>query len=227
RAQEYSKTQQLASVSKFKLSSARIASNGQTVLLREIRLMRKYFDDLDEDGDGTVDMDEIKEHMTKMLGGKSGNSSSCNMTFINSLKDYCQAGNELTFQAMLKINYPLATWKEVNTMAELIVPAKAREKAKGPSYSEEDVLDVDKMWCMWDKDGSGELDRDEFRAVLMDLGVPTEELGDIYSQVDTDDNGFISADEFKVTVLWRLLLCSNLGRFLCRFVQEENVPRLS
>eukprot|EP00854_Cymbomonas_tetramitiformis_P007012 gene7012-8362_t len=67
-------------------------------------------------------------------------------------------------------------------------------------YDKEEELDVEKMWVIWDKDASGELDAREFKDVLMDLGVGEdnpEEVAEVYRQVDTDGSGFISIDEFK------------------------------
>lgn len=90
-----------------------------------------------------------------------------------------------------------------------------------PNFS--DLQDLEAMWALWDEDGSGELDKDEFSMALKMLQVSEgrtasgtadllfsgshtfqcvsqvddiEDIDRIYRDIDDDGNGTISMDEF-------------------------------
>jgi hypothetical protein len=67
----------------------------------------------------------------------------------------------------------------------------------GPTLKER--KDLDGMWGLFDLDGSGELDRYEFKLAMAMLNIHTN-LGflEVYNALDTDGNGTISKDEFAV-----------------------------
>ncbi|KAK3271042.1 hypothetical protein CYMTET_20584 [Cymbomonas tetramitiformis] len=100
----------------------RLAKTGERVAVKEIRNLRRYFDELDKDNSGTVDMEEIKHHMHHCLDPEGAVKI---FGFLNKLlSTYCQDGNELSFKAMLKLVYPAATLKETEEMVNSVSPEK-------------------------------------------------------------------------------------------------------
>ena len=56
---------------------------------------------------------------------------------------------------------------------------------------------VNSMWPIWDADGSGELDKEELRVALESMGVDNvDDFDELYAQIDEDDSGFVSKEEF-------------------------------
>ena len=55
---------------------------------------------------------------------------------------------------------------------------------------------------LFDSDGSGELDPDEFKSALKELGfdLPDHQFREVMKRLDTDGNGLIDQDEFAFTV---------------------------
>lgn len=66
-------------------------------------------------------------------------------------------------------------------------------------YLQNSNLDVVGIFERMDTDGSGELDQQEFRAALlqMGLGLSDDEMGLVMREIDTDGGGTISIDEFS------------------------------
>ena len=65
---------------------------------------------------------------------------------------------------------------------------------------------------MFDKDGSGNIDRDELRAVMIECGVVPgneEELAQLVDAADTDGDGQISFSEFTAIVRDSLTSAAN------------------
>ncbi|KAK3271026.1 hypothetical protein CYMTET_20608 [Cymbomonas tetramitiformis] len=184
--------------------SFKLTKSGETVPHKDVRHLRDYFDDLDTDQSGTVDLDEMTAHMMKtMVHDATPSVDQRDVYFPPSIlgvfKQHIEEREELHFEDMIKIVYPKATNKEASLMAKAMEPVKVATPPK-LGYDKEEELDVEKMWVIWDKDASGELDAREFKDVLMDLGVGEdnpEEVAEVYRQVDTDGSGFISIDEFK------------------------------
>ena len=62
-----------------------------------------------------------------------------------------------------------------------------------------------RVFAMFDKDGSGSIDRDELKDVFAELGnhFPDTELTRMMSLVDTDNSGELEYEEFIRIVLGR------------------------
>ncbi|KAL6759441.1 hypothetical protein V8C86DRAFT_2575256 [Haematococcus lacustris] len=63
---------------------------------------------------------------------------------------------------------------------------------------EKTLQDIRDVFKVYDTDGSGELDRDEFVEVLGVAGFTSEEANSIFGKVDTDGGGSVSLVEFEV-----------------------------
>ena len=55
------------------------------------------------------------------------------------------------------------------------------------------------LFHKWDEDGSGELDFNEFKRAIDELGwiVPHHELENVFNEIDEDDSGTVSFAELK------------------------------
>lgn len=184
------------SVAKIKLSSTQVIS------LKDLLYLKAYFDDLDVNGDGTVDMAEITNHMRSVYAPDQSTHRTTPIklpaNFLSSLKKKIEDKEEegegrITFADMLRLVYTRATKNELALMAQAVRP---KEKAEGTPGETTDTADIDAMWALWDTDQSGELDEMEFREVLKGLGVDPSEISDLYKQVDADQSGCISKQEF-------------------------------
>lgn len=114
---------------------------------------------------------------------------------LKSLRD----GASLLWRDMLLLAYPHATKEGLKGMITALedfmrLPNPPKRK-KGPSLRERE--DLDGMWDLFDLDGSGELDRYEFKIAMGLLNIHTNEgFLEVYNALDTDNNGTISKDEF-------------------------------
>eukprot|EP00854_Cymbomonas_tetramitiformis_P021216 gene21216-25488_t len=174
----------------------------QVISLKDLLYLKAYFDDLDVNGDGTVDMTEITNHMRSAYAPAQSNHRTTPIklpaNFLGSLKKKIEDKEEegegkLHFADMLRLVYTRATKNELALMAEAVRP---KEKDEGTVGETTDTADIDAMWALWDSDQSGELDEMEFREVLKGLGVDPSEISDLYKQVDADQSGCISKQEF-------------------------------
>lgn len=108
-------------------------------------------------------------------------------------------GAALPWRGMLLLAYPHATKDGLKGMVTALedfmrLPNPPKRKT-GPSLKERQ--DLDGMWSMFDLDGSGELDRYEFKIAMGLLNIHTNEgYLEVYNAIDTDNNGTISKDEF-------------------------------
>lgn len=184
--------------------SFKIAKTGQFVSLKEISNLARYFHDLDTDGSGTVDIEEVTAHMEEKLNQGNSNTKGGEgwlkfpSSLLCSLKRHLENVEQIEFQDMLRIVYPKATKAEAENMAEYVKEPKV--ETPPPEIDSDDELDVDMMWEIWDKNGDGELDSFEFKEVLISLGIDADnpdEINYYYRQVDTDGSGLVSKEEFK------------------------------
>ncbi|KAK3240050.1 hypothetical protein CYMTET_50074 [Cymbomonas tetramitiformis] len=210
-SQLYSQKLQKLIVEKQKTTVVRLRVGGEVVKKSQIENLRKFFDELDLDSSGTVSIHEIKGHLQCHHGlGEARGRAAMGLPLIKNLEQKCKNGVELCFEDMLKIVYTTANRKEIQAMIDMITPERPVTPEDEPEHTLEDEADVDLMWNLWDANGDGELDREEFKEVLRQLGVPQEELKQLYDQVDTDGNGYISLSEFKT---WWFALNDNEVHF--------------
>jgi Ca2+-binding EF-hand superfamily protein len=86
-------------------------------------------------------------------------------------------------------------------MLWLLQAEKVRQQTLSEQLYAENLAFVNNMWPIWDEDGSGELDKEELRAVLESMGVDdVDDFDWLYSQIDEDDSGMVSKEEF--TTWW-------------------------
>jgi hypothetical protein len=121
---------------------------------------------------------------------------------LTSLRD----GVAMLWKGMLLLAYPHATKEGLKGMITALeefmrLPTPPKRK-KGPTLKERQ--DLDGMWGLFDLDGSGELDRYEFKIAMGLLNIHTNEgFLEVYNALDTDGNGTISKDEFAAWCVQR------------------------
>jgi len=75
------------------------------------------------------------------------------------------------------------------------------ESLKASVY-DKSLLDLRQAFALFDKDGNGEISKDELGNCLQSIGIyPTPaELDILYQRMDKDGNGYITFDEFLVAM---------------------------
>jgi len=193
------------------------AGGGVVVAVRDLNNLKKYFDELDADGSGTIEAHEIEEKVEEAANlrklrsegkmsdeewerlqlkyqkiglGMGSNESTISCTQL--LKFMDESGS-LTWKGMLKMMYPKASKEGIQRMADVHEASEGMETS-APDMA--DLKDLNDLWDIWDEDGNGELDKDEFKMALKMLHVPVEDVDTIYYSIDDDGNGTISKSEF-------------------------------
>lgn len=109
------------------------------------------------------------------------------------------------FDGCRESNYGASFYSNVNRIQEVndakdAAPVDASEAAVNRMfrYLQSSNQDIVANFAKFDDDGSGELDVDEFRAALLEmgLGMDDEQMGLVMREIDTDGGGTISIDEF-------------------------------
>ena len=80
------------------------------------------------------------------------------------------------------------------------------KKKKQDGISEVQLKEIDGAFKLFDKDGSGNIDFYELRDAMRALGLnmTKEEVKAMMLKIDTDNNGFIDQDEFRVLMTEKL-----------------------
>jgi Ca2+-binding EF-hand superfamily protein len=90
---------------------------------------------------------------------------------------------------------------KMKALAEKKAAAAAAAAELEPDSELEVVARCEELFEQYDKDGSGDISADEFASLCFDMGFVFEDEADkklILSMLDTDNDGSISLDEFKV-----------------------------
>ncbi len=81
-----------------------------------------------------------------------------------------------------------------------------KRKKNSDKLSEVQMKEIDGAFKLFDKDGSGNIDFYELRDAMRALGLQMskEEVKEMMLKIDTDNNGFIDQDEFRVLMTEKL-----------------------
>lgn len=132
----------------------------------ELRL-KKMFENIDEDGDGTLDRDELLKGMTELYNEEVA---------IKEVKRIFDAADIDNSGRLDFTEFKCAFVKK-----ELLI--------------QEDKLM--EMFKRYDKDDSGSISLDEFKATFENLAVDQERWEEMVKEIDKDGSGDINFDEFK------------------------------
>ncbi|KAK3279123.1 hypothetical protein CYMTET_12980 [Cymbomonas tetramitiformis] len=112
---------------------------------------------------------------------------------------------EFTFHHFLQLAFPTAPAPAISKMFEAVRDTsavneedtvKAARREEMQLRAAEQIDWVKTMWPVWDSDGSGELDENEFKAIVQSIGASLKDAEHFFAQIDTDTSGTISMDEF-------------------------------
>jgi len=186
---------------------------GILIPVREVNYLRSYFEELDLNGDGTIDPEEIKQKAREAYRLKKLRANGeiddedwvsiknsleavglLNPVLMNIAEMAPRVGQEsLTWKALLMLAYPKAS---EDGFEGLLAIHEKTKKLDTLTANANELADLMSLWNMWDVDGSGELDPEEFRRALAMLNISSSEAESLYASIDDDANGFISLDEF-------------------------------
>jgi Ca2+-binding EF-hand superfamily protein len=177
---------------------------------REVINLKSTFDKLDLDKDGKVTLGDVQQSVAS--GGRARFEADLDTFDVKQLPKSIGHGNpqELNFMDFLKITLSSKTGGQVWTSADnkvllemaqsVVVEQKVDIKLQNTLSEQryaENMAFVNSMWPIWDADGSGELDKEELRVALESMGVDNvDDFDELYAQIDEDDSGFVSKEEF-------------------------------
>ncbi|KAK3243472.1 hypothetical protein CYMTET_42489 [Cymbomonas tetramitiformis] len=187
--------------------------------LKELFSLAAIFRQLDADNSGTVNVREMQEYAQKHCGSQESAVSRASLaftifgkqlspnklpSFLKNLDRVLAKSKAFNLEEFIQLAHPTADQNVLKQMLELIHAHESKDKGSKPvEISEEKQAEidqqtawVDEMWDYWDADGNGELDPQELSSVLQDIGASEKEAVEYFYEIDVDDSGLISKDEF-------------------------------
>ncbi|KAK3252762.1 hypothetical protein CYMTET_37959 [Cymbomonas tetramitiformis] len=103
-----------------------VKTKKQTIPLKDLRHLKQFFDQLDRNGDETVSLEEVEEHIREQytVGCSKGDQAK---TIVTSLQEHLRGGvgRPLTFKGLLKLSYPTVDNEDIDKCVLAIVPPQA------------------------------------------------------------------------------------------------------
>jgi len=81
-------------------------------------------------------------------------------------------------------------------MRQLAFPEKPKPVAKQRELSSQQLMEINHIFFLYDKDGSGAIDVDELVEAMMSTGYDEEEIIALLQEHDANNDGKIDKDEF-------------------------------
>ncbi|KAJ9529782.1 hypothetical protein QJQ45_014552 [Haematococcus lacustris] len=138
--------------------------------------------------------------MAAALERKIGEGQSMHVTYLDVFRVRAadlNHDNELSFEELLAVMYPLANNKELGVMLKWATRGKAVSAADTAFYpTAEELEELKAMFCLYDKDRNATLDLKELRAAASSCGFNAEEVENLFDAADIDKDKKISFDEF-------------------------------
>ncbi|GMH40275.1 hypothetical protein BSKO_08179 [Bryopsis sp. KO-2023] len=153
-----------------------------------LRNVHVVFGEIDVDGTGRVSLRELKTY----LKHKAPSLLPMATGIFNQL-DPAGRG-KVSFKQMMKMLFPTAPEADLKTMVELARPQDQQRKNK--SMDQELLVDVSEIFRIYDDNGDGTLDLEEFVSAMGVCGFEDEDNETVFASIDTDGSGTVSLDEF-------------------------------
>ena len=103
-----------------------------------------------------------------------------------------------------KFNFPEKRWSKISNDAKDLLSKMLVPEAQRLSASQEEILDLNKLFKAFDEDNDGQIDYKEFEQGIMRLnskGIKKEEIQSMFDEIDSDNNKKIDYTEFIAATL--------------------------
>jgi Ca2+-binding EF-hand superfamily protein len=201
------------------LRSKANASNGGSskYAKADVLLLKKVFDDYDKDGEGSIDIDELKQSLRQQkldqqrrarLGSQHDRKQTTGVHLVDLVESLFHEMDRdhsgyVSFSEMLQTMYPLATDEELKRMLSWAPPkvevakAKAVEKKRITPEKEREAREI---FDSYDQKGDGMLDYEELREAMASF-LSRAEIDKLIGEADANGDKMISFDEFVATMM--------------------------
>ena len=192
------------------LSDMTVSTQRGQVRRKSLERVRSGFEKMDLDGDGKVFKEDYEfwlENRERASGcgsvevrplqaGRTHDLHKLLGTLEQSgLRSLFSKKDHFTLKELLRLYYPNNSPADYDALVAASVPLEAPPP---PEVSQEEL---EAMFKVWDEDGSGEIDIDEFKGVMARLGLVNEtEMERFFYEIDTDVSGAVTCDE--LTAWW-------------------------
>ena len=192
------------------LSDMTVSTQRGQVRRKSLERVRSGFEKMDLDGDGKVFKEDYEfwlENRERASGcgsvevrplqaGRTHDLHKLLGTLEQSgLRSLFSKKDHFTLKELLRLYYPNNSPADYDALVAASVPLEAPPP---PEVSQEEL---EAMFKVWDEDGSGEIDIDEFKGVMARLGLVNEtEMERFFYEIDTDMSGAVTCDE--LTAWW-------------------------
>lgn len=156
----------------------------------EAREIDAVFDEMDADGGGTLDVDEMRDALKKFAREASDFVARSDvikqqMSFFTQRKNNVQQALD-AITALEDVNKATST-------ADLSIDARLGSLLKRKSMKASEII------SRWDPNGDGEIDMHEFRTNVKSLGLQAtnEEIDTLFRSLDEDGGGSLDMNEIK------------------------------
>ncbi|PRP73165.1 ras and EF-hand domain-containing protein-like [Planoprotostelium fungivorum] len=182
-------------IPKVRLPSHLIMYDGSS-----LNILREYFIQMDEDGDGTVSRKEFRnayqERKTRDLKVK-GASAPAMPLLTDSFFDIVDENQSetISFKELVKAMYPRATKEDLQHIHNWAFPPKT-QKEKTYAITNEGREELASIFKLYDTDDSGEITLDEFRQATANLGFSYDDSRNMFESIDLNKDNMVSLEEF-------------------------------
>lgn len=153
-----------------------------------MRLLYDIFNEFDVDGTGVITFPEFKRYMQK----HKPDIAKMSQGIFNSI-DKNRKGT-ISFSQMLEVLFPEATPDGIRILTKMAKPKKGNPKIE---INQVMLEEVKRTFVIYDDDKSGFLDREEFIHAVQQGGFTEEEAAECFDEIDTDQSGSVSYEEFE------------------------------
>jgi calmodulin len=153
---------------------------------------------MDEDGNGSISRGEFRNSYINQKKEKKDEKSTSQPFFSDSFFDIIDAnGSEsITFRELVKAMYPQASKEELTEIEKWAFPKEAPKKKVRAELSPEQQLEIEAIFKLYDRDGSGSINLQELKNATLSLGMGKGEVEKMFSSMDSDQDGTVTLAEF-------------------------------
>jgi len=178
---------------------------------KDVLELKAVFDEYDKDGSGQLDLAEFtkslkeKKDKAKPRPGQKSTLAERNASQGISIADLSEntfhamdtdGNGEVTFEELLKLFFKYATPNDIKVMMSYIAAPPEPEPEPEPTMTPEQVVEIKKMFKLYDKDKSGLIDKAELLNALKATGLERDEIKEMFEKADTSGDGKIDVKEF-------------------------------